>query len=320
MTVGIISNRQMQSIEAENTDYERNARLLAILRRKSLADFDTFLECLLKTKQHQIVSMLYPECVDCQHMQPLSAATQSRVQRNYSTLVAVIDSKNGLLTELFAEKCITWRHKEFIESAVSPSEHNKRLLEIVRRGSESDFDKFIDCLNNTGQQHVSRILLEDGVVVGQHVARISSADNEKYDEEWIVKQFMDLLHRSSTERKHELLSRVSQSDSELVAMNTSSSIVLFWLFKSLAGLHHLYELHSCGQLMVFIDELFNALKDEGKRSDVHAVTLEWDMSNYALCAQYCCSLNTPSVFSVVYELAQQSQHNVINTRYDMAGN
>ena len=71
----------------------------------------------------------------------------------------------------------------------------ERLREIVRRGSETDFYKFIECLNNTGQLHVSRILTEDGAVA-LTVANISPANNRgerERRERQLVDQFSVLL-------------------------------------------------------------------------------------------------------------------------------
>jgi len=66
----------------------------------------------------------------------------------------------------------------------------ERLLDIVRRGSETDFNTFIECLRRTGQGHVSGILQEDGTVA-HIVARMSSeADNLEEDERYIVDNIM----------------------------------------------------------------------------------------------------------------------------------
>jgi hypothetical protein len=46
----------------------------------------------------------------------------------------------------------------FIESANSALESVSRLLDIVRRGRDKDFEKFLDCLLETGQGHVASLL------------------------------------------------------------------------------------------------------------------------------------------------------------------
>ena len=105
----------------------------------------------------------------------------SRLQKNQPILVRILNVKDGLAAELLAADCITWRQKEYIESATTESESNTRLIDIVRRGSQIDFHKFIKCLNKTGQRHVSRILIEDGAVA-HLVATISTAGNREQQE------------------------------------------------------------------------------------------------------------------------------------------
>jgi len=131
------------------TNAEKNEQLYLILARKSLTLFITFVRCLLETKQHQVVSLLAPDLVS--NSRPLSDEQQSRLQVNYAAIVRLLDSKNGLLAELLSVDCITWRQKEYIESASTQSESNTRPVDLVRRGSETDFTKFITCLNKTAQ-------------------------------------------------------------------------------------------------------------------------------------------------------------------------
>jgi len=89
------------------------------------------------------------------------------------------DSKDGLVEESFAADCITWLQREYIEHPmIAQLESNKRLIEIVTRGSETNYHKFIESLNTTGQHHMSRILIEDRTVA-LIVATIRSANNRE---------------------------------------------------------------------------------------------------------------------------------------------
>jgi len=130
---------------------------------RSFATYKTFIRCLLDINQHQVVSLLDPSLVG--DICPLSDKQQSRLKKNYPILVRLINSKGGLIGELYAADCITWRQKEYIEHpTITQSESNTRLIDIVRRGSKTNFNKFIQCLNEAGQRHVNRILIEDGTV------------------------------------------------------------------------------------------------------------------------------------------------------------
>jgi hypothetical protein len=153
-----IDVRQMERIEAADTEFIRNRRLLDVLRRRSVRDFNEFVECLLKTKQVSAASLLSPNVAES--AKPLSDAHRQKLIRNYPALVELIHTEDGLLTELLAADCITWRQKEFIESGPSQSAINKRLLDVVRRGTESDFNNFVRCLTNVGQKHICRLLTE----------------------------------------------------------------------------------------------------------------------------------------------------------------
>ena len=153
-----INTRQIHYIERGATVEMQSERFLAIVHRGSLATYNAFIHCLAQTKQHQVVYMLEPSLAG--DTRPLCDELQSRLQRNYATLVSFINAKDGLTAELLAAECITWHQKTYIESGTMESDSNKRhiVIDIVRRGGETDFYKFIECLNNTGQHHVYCLL------------------------------------------------------------------------------------------------------------------------------------------------------------------
>ena len=74
-------------------------------------------------------------------------------------LVTELRTSQGMLVdELFNDACITLRQVEFIKAPSISYERNTRLLGILIRGSQSDFDKFMDCLQRTGHEHVHEML------------------------------------------------------------------------------------------------------------------------------------------------------------------
>jgi hypothetical protein len=188
---GCINRQQMKAIKTQKTDAAQNGLLLNMMYRKSLADFNKLLRCLEKTKQPYIVSLLSSSytCND----QPLSEALKSRLIKNHAILMELLDTRYGLLAELQASDCITRRQQEYIESEDSKA----RLLDILSRGSEADFMKFIDGLRKTGQEHVARILLEDGVVA-QIVAKTRCCADE---ERLIAERFMAVLGNVPNEER-----------------------------------------------------------------------------------------------------------------------
>ena len=233
----------MKSIEAKQTDADQNAQLLTKLYYKSFGDFSKFLRCLEITKQSIVVSLLSTS--DTYSEEPLNDVTKSRLVRNHAKLVYLIDTKHNLLAELLACDCISFQQREYIESEQSRAKINRRLLDILRRGSEKDFNKFIDCLKKTSQEHVANVLLNDGAVVHveaktnisateetclvdrlkEILGKISSADREH------LYQFIGLLslrssasrenlYRQLTEHVNELRSR----DVEVIAFSKQNSI------------------------------------------------------------------------------------------------
>ena len=72
------------------------------------------------------------------------------------------------------------RQRECIERpAITRPESNTRLTDIMRRGSETDFDKLIEGLNEMDQSNMNRILTEDGAVA-LIVTATKPANNEKH--------------------------------------------------------------------------------------------------------------------------------------------
>jgi hypothetical protein len=269
------------------------------------------------------VSILKPNASDSN--KPLNDEMKKKLSVNQPGLIRQMTLRHGLLADLVAEDCITWRHKELIENASSRTQSNSRLLDIIMRGSQSDFHKFVVCLINSGQQHVCRILLEDGVVA-RLVARCSRSNqstarmclysrtvrniprvdrgNVKQDEAYIVKQFRRLLNRCSPERRTELISQVVNIDDDvqLIDIDKDSSIGLYYWCTSLKGLQYMTELYASGQLQIMLNQAFAALL--GASQSLLIDTLSWDRLEFLKCSQYMYELMGMSVFSGVYSLAQ----------------
>jgi hypothetical protein len=161
--VGFLNERQMKSIKDEQEEATQNEELLNLVYSISFADCEKFLNCLEKTKQCSVIPLLSTIYTGSEQL--LNDVMKSRLIRHHAYLVEHIDLKNVLLSSLYESGCITSRQKQFIESAESQADNNARLLEILRRGSEKDFNMFTDCLSKTGQEQLAKLLQEDGVVM-----------------------------------------------------------------------------------------------------------------------------------------------------------
>jgi flagellar biosynthesis chaperone FliJ len=182
---GVINNQQIRTMKNDQSELRRNRELLEIMLRKSVGNFNRFIECLQRTNQHAAVSLLAPDVTNIQL--PLSEEVKQNLLRQRALLVIHIDSRNGLLQKLYACDGITRRQKEFIESAVSEEETNERLLKILIGGSEINYNKFIDCLNETTQGNLANILnsqpatTEDMSTITGAIACASSEEERKGD-------------------------------------------------------------------------------------------------------------------------------------------
>ena len=151
-----ISSRQAERIAKCPTAYSKNTTLLQIVQRGSIANYDKLIDGLLKTKQYVVAAMLAPNHKGMK--KPLSQESYAKLVEKNLILIRLIITKNGLTQQMYDAGCITKRQKRNIDTAESYSESNTRLLNILKRGSQADFDKFIGCLEKTNQQHVKSIL------------------------------------------------------------------------------------------------------------------------------------------------------------------
>jgi hypothetical protein len=323
LSIGCISRQHKERIEAGETTYDKNERLITVLSRRSVGDYNKFISCLLKTKQHQVASLLAPDISGPNR--PLSDKQISRLTQNHATLVELLDTKHGdLLSRLYSADCITRRQKENVESAVTRTERNNMLLDIVSRGSRSNFDKFVTCMRDSGQQQLCRLLVEDGTVA-QIVVKLDGTGTRtllysrlaihmkevlkhdvKEDEERIVNEFMTLLSNAPYERRKQLCDQMFKLHEEidLIGVNTRHSIALFYFCRTFAGLWHLNELYTSKRLQTVLCCTFTKLINCNRPVIIKSVT--WSRLNGAKCFKFFCTTLNLSVFTEIYD---QAGHN-----------
>lgn len=306
-SIGFLNRQHRESIKGVQGNTKRNEDLLHIVQRKSLAAYNQFITCLHKTKQSHVASVL-DGTQGCDWL--LSETHQSSLQSNHAVLVELIDAYNGLVSMLYAENCITCRQKESIEAASSKSERNARLLDIICRGSEVDYVKFVDNLSKSGQTHVRRILSEVGAVV-HLIAKTNLAENVQFKEKFIVDRLMSLLtscpkdiKESLQAKVEEILDEFSKWDVHLIAAQPGRSISLYFLCKSSRGLQYISESYGSGQLRTTSEELFKLI------SGFHLVvvdSLQWNVKNYDSCVQYFRRCSSLKIFKKIYQMAERTR-------------
>lgn len=218
LSVGCINFQHMRRIEAQDDNVAKNALLLSVLLKRSVGDFNNFICFLVKTKQYRAASLLGAKLTFADR--PLNEKRYKKMSALYSSLVDLIDigKEDGVVARLAGDDCITWRQREFIENAPSASQRNKRLLDVIMRGSESCFEKFVRCLIHSGQRHVCRLLGVERMIAKTsgpartllysrtHLLKTHQfASSIKRSEERIVNEFMQILRHSNEERKSQIL-------------------------------------------------------------------------------------------------------------------
>jgi hypothetical protein len=306
LSVGCINEEQKQHVEVQNTTANRNETLLDMLLCRSVGDYTKFVGCLVKTKQFQVACLL--DAGTPTGHAPLSEVLRSRLVRRRSILLNLIDSRHSLVAQMYEADCITRQQRDFIEKVKSQSQRNTRLLDIIERGGQSDFNKFLKCLEATGQKHICSILTTDPAVAllvakTGHTRTIiysrtrplinAGKKNVNENERKIVERFMTLLRSSSDERREQLSNNVFRFVEELrnggvqPIAATRHSIELYFTYASLNGLFYLERVHSSGKLNALLGSLFSALLDNSRC--VTVISLVWEVSSYVECAQHLCN-------------------------------
>ena len=77
------------------------------------------------------------------------------IRQNYVFLVDRLDVKHsGLVSELYQAGVLTTEECDIISSEARSFTQNDKLLSMLSRKTKDQFDKFLNALDKTGQQHV----------------------------------------------------------------------------------------------------------------------------------------------------------------------
>jgi len=77
------------------------------------------------------------------------------IQQHYVFLVDYLEVKHsGLVAELFQAEVLGREEKDIVGSEVTSFTQNEKLLSMLSHKTNDQFDKFLDALDKTGQQHV----------------------------------------------------------------------------------------------------------------------------------------------------------------------
>lgn len=133
LSAGCIHDRLKDKIESQKEELLKKERCLQMLERRSMYDYKKFINCLVKTKQRAVLSLLPHEPADLASITPFTHEQQYQLNAIGDELMRLIDIQNVPMVEWLVAGCITKRQKEFIEAAQTRSDGNRRLLNIIKR-------------------------------------------------------------------------------------------------------------------------------------------------------------------------------------------
>jgi len=94
-------------------------------------------------------------------IRPLDQARIQRLAANGVHLVDIMDSDNAFVAELASKECITTPQREYLMNIAQPRDRNNKILELLKRRSVADFQKFTAVLSKE-QAFLVRFLVTDG--------------------------------------------------------------------------------------------------------------------------------------------------------------
>ena len=92
------------------------------------------------------------------------------IRQHYRFLVDTLDAKDsGLVDELYQAKVLDEGERDSVRAKATSSAQNERLLSVLSRKTKNQFDKFLDALDKTGQQHVRNTISSEMKCVSNHL-------------------------------------------------------------------------------------------------------------------------------------------------------
>ena len=84
------------------------------------------------------------------------------LRKELPRLCKYLDPESGIIDELLGRGVFSWSDKERVETEKTWNKKVSKIVEILSRKLNSDFDQFIEGLTEVGQEHVVYVLLDTG--------------------------------------------------------------------------------------------------------------------------------------------------------------
>ena len=90
----------------------------------------------------------------------MDSQSKSLILKNYSKIASILDSGDDLIAEMLSQHCLTLNQLIVIENINDRCERNKKLLDILLKGSRRTLKLFLECLEKM-QCHLLPLMTEE---------------------------------------------------------------------------------------------------------------------------------------------------------------
>lgn len=301
--------------------YKKNDCILEYIRHKTRdEEVKDFMDALRNTEQSHVVNYILAsgERLELNYGQerPLGVEEMSRLRANGPFLLANLIITEVLLAKIVSSKCIKQQHLEHINSQKTQLNKIVELLNILKRGSVAAFQKFIEALYDTRQDHVAEVLSKPGVAVPIHInitMQITTRDRKVIERELanrlnqlaetlLVKPPSKELHGKRRQHWTDIQSLWMELELSGIKFKTSkqgNSVEVYLWCQNSQSMCHLSEIKDSGTLERLFDRTLQHLANENEELSfsMRIIENEWRLAeNYFQTLESQASFMKPSPF------------------------
>jgi hypothetical protein len=160
LSLDVLTRREFEDVTTMATANMRNQCLLEVLSKKSPELHERLPLALKNVGQLHVVNYLQcggdNELVDTKDagQLPLSDESVLKLTREFPRLVDEIYADDFLMTNLLAVGCINRQQRQVLEATMNAADKNRKLLMMLMRRSEADYQKFLEVLDKANMKHL----------------------------------------------------------------------------------------------------------------------------------------------------------------------
>ena len=130
------------------------------------------------------------------------------IRQHYVFLVDNLDAKHsGLVDEVYQADVISAQEKSVVDTEIISYVQNEKLLSVLSRKTKEQFDKFLNALDKTGQQHIRK-----------HISGHPGTDNVFSVHYVNIQETQDVPHADDISRLSQLQQQLQQANETIVKL------------------------------------------------------------------------------------------------------